>query len=566
MVYALSGLVFLMYIISFYPVLDMNGDNASYLLRAKSLLAGKGFRDLYLINEPLVTHLRGFSFSLMYVPLLYLFHYNFILLKLFPFICTFLLFFFIYHFYRKKMELFRVFILVVFVALNSQIVHFSSLIMTENVFLAFLVLFFILLEKQTRLEFNGKSILYSILLVFFSFICYMIREAGIAILVIGPLYMLITKKIKFLLVMLFVLLLIFGGYLKYSGHLRNLNMTAQQQSETSVTADAESSKEPKTFSERSWIQIYPPMIIEMALSLTKPEQIKKAFTVMAQKFVGDPDENIFELNWLKILAVLVLLSGIYFKIRSKGGFNYYDLFGIFTFLFLTSSAGDPVVLSRYFIILIPLFYVYFFQGLSGITSFLPQLVRNTVLLSVCGLMLASLLTINCKRVYQARNPYPPVLQFYIQSAEWVKKNVPSGALVSSRKSSLYYIWSDHKCIHYFDDLKYSRDDRWSRQFEADTLKYYQKNRIRYVVWDSFSSDAVDKILPIIQNHPDLFEVMYSPAQFNIPENYIKDLNTQFNVINLYYQRARQVYVPTVVLKIKQEFLDKAVRSGPIQKQ
>ena len=82
------------------------------------------------------------------------------------------------------------------------------------------------------------------------------------------------------------------------------------------------------------------------------------------------------------------------------------------------------------------------------------------------------------------------------------------------------------------------------------MKYYKNNNINYITLDSFSSCAYNKILPLVRNNPELFKVVYSPKQFNLPENYIKNLNQLFLMIDNYRRQTKKIFVPTVVLKVK----------------
>ena len=234
----------------------------------------------------------------------------------------------------------------------------------------------------------------------------------------------------------------------------------------------------------------------------------------------------------------------------KGPLTFNDLFGVITILVVNASAGSPMVLSRYYIILIPLLYLYFFNGVNYISSFFPKVIKCTIFLVVSGLMLGNLLSINCRAVYSAKHPYPPAIQSYIKSAIWVKSNVDKDAIIGSRKSSLYYIWSDRQSLHFFDGIAYSRNDVWSQKFESDTLKYYKSVNMDYIILDSFLPDSWNKILPVVQHNPELFEIVYSPAQFNIPENQIKNINQVVAIYNNYYRKNKNHFVPTVVLRIK----------------
>ena len=137
LLYIILGIsIFYVYIISFYGVLDFNGDNAGYLARAKSLIMGKGFRDIYRPGEPYSSALKSIGFSLLNIPFILIFGLNnYVGLKLLELISAFGALFFIFKYFEDKLEKDKLFLLVLTLSVFHQIIQFSSIIMTESVFL-----------------------------------------------------------------------------------------------------------------------------------------------------------------------------------------------------------------------------------------------------------------------------------------------------------------------------------------------------------------------------------------------------------------------------------------------
>ena len=68
-------------LLSFNPTLYTGGDNAHYIILARSMLSGKGYRDIYKPEEPLHT-LYPFGYPLLLAPVMALFGGSFIAIKL----------------------------------------------------------------------------------------------------------------------------------------------------------------------------------------------------------------------------------------------------------------------------------------------------------------------------------------------------------------------------------------------------------------------------------------------------------------------------------------------------
>jgi len=503
-----------LYIVSFYPVLDLSGDNAAYLSRAQSLIEGKGFRNLWLANEPFDSTLKGIGFSLLNVPMILVFGLNnYVGLNLLDLAATFAGLFFLFKFFEDKMDRGYAFLLACLVGLHSQIVHFSTIAMTESMslFLIFLSLYltdrFVIRPGKT----DAKTILAAAclgLLVFFSFT---VREALIALVAVLPLYLLLKKRWLEMFASGTVIAACFLGYASLSHHLRDLNETYGLVA-ASQAGGIQSS---------SFVQYY----VNLLVTTLKTMNLKPfwdAVLVITQKVVGDPDLPADKYRIaINVLVLAVCLAGAGRKIARKAPLESYDLFFfalLFVVIFSWGSQTDYGVFSRYFYPLIPFVFYYFILGLQFVCDRIKFKKPELLVAAVMSFSLVFMFTLNTSAVYAGKYPYSPQIRDFISACDWIKKNTPEGTVIADRKSTLGFIWSGRKSMHFYNDTVYSRysfgDPAFSyQQFQTNMLNYYRSNRIDYVIIDTFS-EAYSVILPIVKNNLGLFTV---EARFGSPQ-------------------------------------------------
>jgi hypothetical protein len=508
----LSG--FLVYVFSFYPVLDLSGDNAAYLSRAQSVIEGKGFRNLWLANEPFESTLKGVGFSLLNIPMILVFGLNnYIGLKLLDLAATFGGIFFLYRFFENKMDRGYAFLLAALVGLHSQIVHFSTIIMTES--MSFFLLFFSLyltdrFVAETERT-TWKTVLASAglgLLVFFSFT---VREALIGLVAVLPLFLVLRKRWLEAAAGVAVIGACFLGYAALSSHLKHLNETY------GLVAAGQSGG----IQSSSFVRYY----LDLLLTTVKTMNLKPfwdAVLVITQKVVGDPDlpQERYKVI-LNLLVLAVCLAGAARRIAQKARISSYDLFFfvlLFVVVFSWGSQTDYGVFSRYFYPLIPFVFFYFILGVQFAAEKVRFAKPAHLTAAVLGLSFVFMFGMNTSAVYASKYPYSPQVLNFISACGWIKQNTPKETVIADRKSTLGFIWSGRKSMHFYNDSVYSRysfgDPAFSfQQFQTNTLNYYRSNRIEYVIIDTFS-EAYGVILPVVRNNPGLFTLA---TQFGRPQ-------------------------------------------------
>ena len=127
--------------------MDINGDNAGYILRSYSILEGKGFKNIYHPYELYEATLKSIGYSIILLPFIAVFKFNSIILNGLSLVLTFGFLYLLYIYFNKKIEKPIFFLVFLFTLFNSQIIEFSSMAMTENVFLFFLFMLLVLTEN-----------------------------------------------------------------------------------------------------------------------------------------------------------------------------------------------------------------------------------------------------------------------------------------------------------------------------------------------------------------------------------------------------------------------------------
>jgi hypothetical protein len=299
-------------------------------------------------------------------------------------------------------------------------------------------------------------------------------------------------------------LILFAGYLGYQQHLKKV-----LKQETPVATQQVAASTSGNFLQEALA-----MIKGGSFQRIPNTVINLIPRVYPQKLLGDPQNVEGKANLGHLLILLLMFLGLFLSLKKEFKLLDGQFLAIFCAL-IVNGEWDPVVYVRYTTVVFPLVIFYVLLSLR----FLAEKIRldpNKIVVCVCSLLLVLNLSAQNSRVVTAKYGESPEFKDYKVACEWVKKNTPEGSVLASRKSSLAYFWSGGRtCVHYYElDTGFTRYDRWSPKLESDTLKMYLKQKVDYVILDCFSSDAGDKILPIVQNHQNLFKIIDVVSQYS----------------------------------------------------
>lgn len=159
--------------------LDTGGDNARYIILARSLLEGKGYRDSHLVGEPYHTAIP-FVFPSLLIPVLYFFGYNLLALKVVPFLFGIASIFMAYIVIRNLTNEHIAIRVALLFGICKLFVTRSTVVLSEGPYLFFMLSVLIFFNRYKRdkrwSSINGFFLILFLLLSFFT------RTIGIVLL------------------------------------------------------------------------------------------------------------------------------------------------------------------------------------------------------------------------------------------------------------------------------------------------------------------------------------------------------------------------------------------------
>jgi len=200
-------LFFLIYtilsLLLFDPKLFTGGDNAVYIILAESIATGKGYKNIYLPEQPPHTQYPPGFPLLLSIPIL-IFGKSIILLKLMIFLTGLGSFLFFYLIIKENFKEYSNIFVLVYLSIPLFIIY-NHWILSEIPFL-----FFSLGALYFLLKFCKKR-QFSIFLIttFFAIYAFFIRTAGISLILGFALFFIIKKEYKYLMIFLILFLIFF---------------------------------------------------------------------------------------------------------------------------------------------------------------------------------------------------------------------------------------------------------------------------------------------------------------------------------------------------------------------
>ena len=173
---------------------------------------------------------------------------------------------------------------------------------------------------------------------------------------------------------------------------------------------------------------------------------------------------------------------------------------------LFALPGSP---PRYLIPVIPFLLCYFFRG----AEFLAGLPRNAFLERTAPAVLALAIFLSSFHAdigiitfRRTQKGYPGYWENYYKAALWIRDNTPPRIRVAARKPTLVWFWSGRE------------SDVYPRTRDIETA-WKGLKKFDYVLVDylPFFPDTPKYLIPVLQAHPDSFEVVHATPP---PPNYV----------------------------------------------
>ena len=603
---ALLLFVSLNFISQFYPLLDNNGDNAEYIIRAMALAESKGSRVLYLLGQPIDPTLYNIGFCSLLVPLLKLTpEFNAVVLKMLPLLSAIGGLVLIVYTLKNWIPRSFAVIIAVIIGTQRQYIHFSSIIMSEVPFIFFMTLsIFLTVIYMKKEKLFHWTLFGSAAAVFMTFL---IRFAGIGLLA-APFFVLLAKGPKKYwkkaVAVTLILIILFGGFLGL-----------QQISKSNYQKEADAGKYIKMPVTARFTGGLVSRIFYTVFHGAPVFHNLQVFSLsMSQKLSAYPDRPIGQINraqhspptseerreygilwWNWVLLIFICAGLVIDCIKNKGTMTIFFLF-LFPPLLLSFTGGtDYYRGSRYAIPFIPFVLYYIYVTAEYINELLLKLKivnlsennKKALGYIIPYILLLFLFMPNVKAAPaewfsrpEIRNTYPPRFQSsFIDCSRWIKNNNENNVTCVSRKERLFYLFSEIAGGHY----AYLIADSWKDKPDSHTIMFYTRsyytaqylydNKFDYLAADSFSgnytwSDCYNKVYKLIALMPECFDIVFTPAQ---PVDFgpltgetISENQFASTIEWLDYVRVRQadgngelpteIFIPSAVFKINHDRL------------
>ena len=474
---------------------DLNGDNANYYILGKALATGAGYINLYDIKKKPNNHFPP-GYPVIISGIIKVFGDSPASIKvangLFLLLTLIGLYFLVKQITNRHSTAIIVTLLVL---LNSHILRYSTIIMTEIPFLFFTV---ITLLVFIRINYN-KALwqdFYLILVIVMLAVSFYIRTSGITLILSILFFLLLTKRWRHAIVIAIgVFLLVLPWQLRNqniggSTYINQLSMVNPYRPELGNAGLFDYVNRLGDNISRYITKELP----AATLAITKPDYRRSA--TVSQWLYG-------------ILFLTLIIFGIINLKKYKLLILTY-LAGTLTILWLWP---DVWVGTRFILPSVPFLLLGLVNGLQEVLlRFIP--VKTNKLILWLPVVIAFLLISDIKTLHQFAKAEPGAAWAnYFNMAKWAKANLPANMVIACRKPAMFYLYSNSYTVNYM----YTEN---AGELMADLVK----KQVDYVVMEQLGYSATTRYLyPVIQNNPEAFELV---KELNKPGTYLFRFNDQ----------------------------------------
>ncbi|MTI28795.1 hypothetical protein E1163_27800 [Fulvivirga kasyanovii] len=468
------------YVYTFDSKLAMLGDNASYYILGKALSEGEGYTDINRIDHKSNNHYPPGYPAIISVVLL--FGKSIISVKILNGIFLITGLWLLFELVNKITENEPFAFVVAFLALiNSHMLWYSSIMMSEIPFFCFSILSIWAFVKADHEKLSWKDP-YLIISIIAMIISYYIRSLGVALLGGYVLYFILQKRWKpglaFFIAFVAGALPWFIRSQKLGGgsYMKHLAMINPYQPELGAADFGD-------FVDRfiNNFSRYITFEIPSAIFPVKQPEYGTAYSA------GD---------WLLGLFIVILF---FYGIFSLPKYRWLIIGYILGTLAILMIWPDVWIGVRFIVPVVPVFILGFLYGLyNGVLQLRKLLSFNKAVSPYWLLLLAVLYVKPVNAIHdQAKIPYSPGWRNYFEIAKWVDRNLEEDVVVSCGKPSLFYLYADTYTRRY----KFAQDPK-------ELIEDLEKHKIDYVVIDQVYGNTLRYLLPAVRQYPERFEQVY----------------------------------------------------------
>lgn len=429
-----------LYIVALDPTLYLWGDNAHYIIVAKSLATGQGLRDIHTPGSPLFSYPVPL-FPLILAPIVRVFDYHLVPLKLLVVVTGVLTVYATLRLFLRVMDARRAVVLTAVVAVSPQIVSFSHQVMTELPYLGLsIVALMCVMGYAADDRWNGRAASLSALVLAAATLT---RSIGVTLVLAAAAYVVLdgagplrrrAAKAALMCGLCAAVWLAANGSIiaaiPYFAEFRHGTASAQ--------------------SGASHIGIRSRVAANLiAYAGAVPETVYYGYSLRdpAPKLVG------------AAIIFAILLGFAFAAWRKRTSIEYYCLaYGAVLLVYEPANSGN---LRRYLVPVIPFLLYYFVRGLEAL-GVLVERVEGTRLLAArwwrsATIAVLSLIGVgNFARTVQASvlHRQPEMFDFYRwgdfrgyqRMAVWTRANTPAPSVIGTRGPYIFHFWSRRQVL------------------------------------------------------------------------------------------------------------------------
>ena len=466
---------------------DLNGDNANYYMLGKAIASGQGYTNLNSIEQTVNNHFPP-GYPTIISVLIQVFGDSINVPKLFNGSLLMASLLILFYAARKLTDSTPVaMITVLAIMLNSHLLRFSTIIMSEIPFIFLTLLAIYVFSTSKKEDWNLKDIRFYITLILVAGAFY-VRSSGVALIIGIGLYLLMNKNWKLAITyfggfLLLILPWIIRGQLlggnSYLHQLIMVNPYRPALGEIGIT---------DLFSR----------IIQNLTRYIALEIPSAAFSFISVDYQSQTPPWM----WLVGLAFLIISGyGLWHLQRFKSLVLYYvgSTFGI---LLLWPEVWVGV---RFILPIVPFLVLGFFYALEILINKKPTC--HLIVHWLPGLLLFAYLLPLRGLHSQAVRPFDNSWANYFELAKYLKTNEGPQIVVACRKPVLFYLYSDTYTTVY----KFTED-------QEVFIRDLRVKKVDYVVLEQLGYGSTLRYLyPVMRDQPELFETV---KHLDKPDTYL----------------------------------------------
>ena len=429
-----------LYLAAIDPALYLWGDNAHYIIVAKSLATGHGLRDIQTPGSPRFSYPVPL-FPLALAPIVRVFDYQLVPLKVVVAVFGVLTVYATLRLFLRLMDARRAVVLTALVAVSPQIVSFSHQVMTELPYLGLSIVALMCVMDYAREDgWNGRETLLAALALAAATLT---RTLGVTLILAAAAYVLVdgagplrrrAAKAALMCGLCAAVWLAANGTLiaaiPYFAEFRH------------GTASAQSGASHMGIRSRVAANL-------VAYAGAVPETVYYGYSLRdpAPKLVG------------AAIILALVLGFAYAAWRRRTALEYYFVaYGAVLLVYEPANSGN---LRRYLVPIIPFLLYYFVRGLEALGILLER-VPGTRLLAerwwrtATISLLALIGTWNFARTVEASVVHrkPEMFDFYRwgdfrgyqRMATWTRANTPASSVIATRGAYIFHFWSRRQVL------------------------------------------------------------------------------------------------------------------------